>query len=309
MLIDRARLTLALDAPSASEQARVWRPFPEQVADILCVEDTPGDVAPRTHGRFAITLLRSPAFIRVESRSVVAGRNRILLIPRLQLHALRVQGGMGPGPVTLLLGASDLEGLGLPERPALVSDADGGEQVAGLVAQLQRPMSSVASVPIIRALLERLVARSTPLRYARSCRATPLVPVREYLQAHLGEPIPTAVLAPMSGLTECHLIRAFHLEFGLPPHAYHLRLRLAAASELLSQGLSVSTVAYECGFADQSHLSRKFKEVYGLTPAAWGNATAGTRRAERCDLARRSARRGGVIPPTLVAGEACSGGC
>lgn len=280
MLINRARLTLALDAPSASEQARVWRPFPEQVADILCVEDTPGDVAPRTHGRFAITLLRSPAFIRVESsRSVVAGRNRILLIPRLQLHALRVQGGMGPGPVTLLLGASDLEGLGLPERPALVSDADCGEQVAALVAQLQRPMNSVASVPITRALLERLVAHSMPLGYDRSWRATPLLCVREYLQAHLGEPIPTAVLAPMSGLTEWGLIRAFHLEFGLPPHAYHLRLRLAAASELLSQGLSVSTVAYECGFADQSHLSRKFKEIYGLTPAAWGTATAETRRA------------------------------
>jgi AraC-like DNA-binding protein len=278
MLTNRARLTLALDAPSASEQARVWRPFPEQVADILCVEDTPGDVAPRTHGRFAITLLRSPAFIRVESsRSVVAGRNRILLIPRLQLHALRVQGGMGPGPVTLLLGAADLEGLGLPERPALVSDADCGEQVAALVAQLQRPLNSVASVPITRALLERLVAHSMPLRYDRSWRATPLLCVREYLQAHLGEPIPTAVLAPMSGLTEWGLIRAFHLEFGLPPHAYHLRLRLAAASELLSQGLSVSTVAYECGFADQSHLSRKFKEIYGLTPAAWRTATAGAR--------------------------------
>jgi AraC-like DNA-binding protein len=283
MLTNRARLTLALDAPSASEKARVWRPFPEQVADILCVEDTPGDVAPRTHGRFAITLLRSPAFIRVESsRSVVAGRNRILLIPRLHLHALRVQGGMGPGPVTLLLGASDLEGLGLPERPALVSDADCGEQVAALVAQLQRPMNSVESVPIARALLERLVARSMPLRYARSWRATPLLCVREYLQAHLGEPIPTAVLAPMSGLTEWGLIRAFHLEFGLPPHAYHLRLRLAAASELLSQGLSVSTVAYECGFADQSHLSRKFKEIYGLTPAAWRTATTGARDRPKC---------------------------
>jgi AraC-like DNA-binding protein len=86
----------------------------------------------------------------------------------------------------------------------------------------------------------------------------------------------TAALAAISGLTECHLIRSFHLEFGLPPHAYHMRLRLAVAAELLSNGLSVSTVAYEGGFADQSHLSRKFKEVYGLTPAAWGMAAGGT---------------------------------
>ena len=31
-------------------------------------------------------------------------------------------------------------------------------------------------------------------------------------------------------------------------------------------------MANECGFADQSHLSRKFKEVYGLTPGAWRTA-------------------------------------
>jgi transcriptional regulator GlxA family with amidase domain len=110
-----------------------------------------------------------------------------------------------------------------------------------------------------RSLLERLFTRSTPLGRARSFRGRSLVPVREYLEAHLGELIPTAVVAARSGLTECHLIRAFHLEFGFPPHAYHLRLD--EASELLSQGLSVSTVAYEYGFADQSHLSRKFKEV------------------------------------------------
>jgi AraC-like DNA-binding protein len=28
-------------------------------------------------------------------------------------------------------------------------------------------------------------------------------------------------------------------------------------------------VAYECGFADQSHLSRRFREQYGITPGAF----------------------------------------
>ena len=64
------------------------------------------------------------------------------------------------------------------------------------------------------------------------------------------------------------------------PHAYHMQLRLAQACEALATGLSVSTVAYECGFADQSHLSRKFKEAYGLTPAAWANAVGAPRHAE-----------------------------
>ena len=74
----------------------------------FALEDAPGDVAPRMHSRFAITLLRSPAFVMVESsRGFVADRNQILLIPRLQLCALRAQGDLGPGPLTLLLDASD----------------------------------------------------------------------------------------------------------------------------------------------------------------------------------------------------------
>ena len=66
-------------------------------------------------------------------------------------------------------------------------------------------------------LVPSLLARSTPLGCARSGRATRLVAVREYLRAHLDEPVQTAALAAISGLTECHLIRSFHLEFGLPP--------------------------------------------------------------------------------------------
>jgi AraC-like DNA-binding protein len=269
---DQACLSLAPETPQVIERPRVWRPLPEQVGQVLCLEDPPGDVAPRLHSRFAITLLRSPAFITVESsRGLAADGNQILLIPRLQLCTLRAQGEPGRGPVSLLLEASALEGLAVPDRPALVTDPECVAQLAALIGQLQRPVGLIGREAIPRSLLERLFARSAPLGHARACGRS-LAPVRRHLEAHLGELIPTAALAEMIGLTESHFIRAFHLEFGLPPHAYHLRLRLALAVELLSYGLSVATVANECGFADQSHLSRKFKEVYGLTPAAWGAA-------------------------------------
>ena len=128
-----------------------------------------------------------------------------------------------------------------------------------------------------------------PRRFTRSTRATPLAPLRDYLRAHLDEAVSIEALARMSGLTEYHLIRSLHREFGLPPHAYHVRLRLARAGELLSGSLSVSRAAYECGFADQSHLSRRFKEIYGVTPAAWVSAVQQfrQRRVESDSVARR----------------------
>jgi AraC-like DNA-binding protein len=93
----------------------------------------------------------------------------------------------------------------------------------------------------------------------------------------MNESVPTGDVARMSGLSEGQVIRTFHYEFGLPPHAYHLRVRLAAACELLARGVAIARVANECGFADQSHLSRRFKSVYGVTPATWaaGSASGG----------------------------------
>jgi AraC-like DNA-binding protein len=242
------------------------------------VDEAGGDVGPRIHARFAITVLPAPAVIRVESsRSVVADRKWVVLVPPSHLHAARIE-DQAPGALTLLVGEPQLRGLGIPDRPALVPDAALGAELAALVARWRRPLLSLESVFATRSLLERLVARSTRLGPAENRRATPLLPVREYLYAHLGQPVPTADLAAVAGLTECHLIRAFHMEFGLPPHAYHRRVRLAAAADFLARGMAVSAAAYECGFADQSHLSRKFKETYGLTPAAWATAAADARR-------------------------------
>jgi len=271
----------ALDSttPAYAARTRVWRPFPDDVADLLCVEEPTVDMRPRIHGRFVVTLVGAPAVVRAESsKSVVADRNWVLLVPAWQLYSLRAQGGSSHGVVTLLPGPSQLEGLDFADRPALVTDIELGAGVAALVAQLRRPVRSVECVNTVRSLLERLVASGAPVvPPRRGGGATPLATIRDYLRARPGEQVSIAELASLSGLTESHLIRAFHREFGLPPHAYHMRLRLAAAAELLSSGLSVSTAAYECGFADQSHLSRQFRDVYGLSPAAWGASVAGTR--------------------------------
>jgi AraC-like DNA-binding protein len=273
------RAALASDEQERGAQTRTWRPFPTEVADILCVEEADANVPPRTHGRLSITLVRSAAVVRCESsRSLVAAPNCVLLVPPLQLYSLRAQGRPTGGTVTLLIGASHLDGLELNDRAVLVTDVTLVEQVEALVAELSHAERSVECAATMRAVLERLTSLDAAAPSAGP-QATSLSRVRDHLRDNPSDSVTIADLADLAGLTESHLIRAFHREFGLPPHAYHLRRRLAAASELLASGLSVSTVAYECGFADQSHLSRKFKEAYRLTPAAWATAVAtGNRR-------------------------------
>jgi len=77
-------------------------------------------------------------------------------------------------------------------------------------------------------------------------------------------------LAALCGLSRGYFLRAFKNTTGLPPHRWLLLQRLQRAQHLLSQtGLTVSQIALECGFADQSHLTRVFSRAVGTGPAAW----------------------------------------
>jgi len=89
---------------------------------------------------------------------------------------------------------------------------------------------------------------------------------REYLEAHFARNISLAQLVQVTGLSPFHLTRTFHQLTGLPPHAYLNQIRLEHAKQLLLAGYPIATVAYEAGFADQSHFTKRFKRVYGVTP-------------------------------------------
>lgn len=93
--------------------------------------------------------------------------------------------------------------------------------------------------------------------------------VREYLEGHYAEEVPLAQLARLAGLSPCHLNRVFRRMHGIPPHAFQTQLRLTRARYLLRQDWAPAVVAAETGFVDQSHFTRRFKAVVGLTPGAY----------------------------------------
>jgi AraC family transcriptional regulator len=56
----------------------------------------------------------------------------------------------------------------------------------------------------------------------------------------------------------------------MPPHRWVRSFRVQRAKELLERSPhSLALVAYECGFSDQSHMTRVFSAAVGITPGAW----------------------------------------
>jgi AraC family transcriptional regulator len=81
--------------------------------------------------------------------------------------------------------------------------------------------------------------------------------LRDYIVAHLDEPIEVAALAEIAGRSEFHFTRVFTRSVGVTPHRYVVHQRLQRAVELLRDGRSgLAEIAASTGFADQSHLSR-----------------------------------------------------
>jgi transcriptional regulator GlxA family with amidase domain len=81
-----------------------------------------------------------------------------------------------------------------------------------------------------------------------------------------------AALATDLGLSRYQLLRAFRTTMGVPPYAWLAQHRVARARGLLESGLRPAEVAALVGFADQAHLTRWFRRVLGVTPAAYRNS-------------------------------------
>lgn len=93
-----------------------------------------------------------------------------------------------------------------------------------------------------------------------------------YINAHWQDNFTLHDLAEAADVSLFHLVHVFHRAFGMPPSTYRRALRVQAAQKLLRRGEPARDVALACGFYDQSHLTRHFKAVTGVTPARYARA-------------------------------------
>jgi AraC-like DNA-binding protein len=84
-----------------------------------------------------------------------------------------------------------------------------------------------------------------------------------------------ADLAADTGLSRFQLLRGFAHEMGLPPHAYRVQRRIALARQSIARGATLADAAAAAGFADQSHMTRAFVRLLGVTPANYAAAIQG----------------------------------
>lgn len=135
---------------------------------------------------------------------------------------------------------------------------DATQTTKGLHEQLQNTQGTKERIQVLEGyLLKRLRTNANTARVAHILRN---VTLRERIDAIAGQ----------MGITPRYLHKLVYEETGLSPTVFHKIKRFQGSLKLIARNdRPLTSIAYDCGYFDQSHFIREFKSFTGLTPSAY----------------------------------------
>ena len=144
---------------------------------------------------------------------------------------------------------------------ALHADLEDGSPAGPLYGQS-------LSVALAHYLIRRFAVQTAPHRdYRNGMPAVRLNRVLDFMRQNCGQETRLWELASLAGMSPHYFCELFKKSTGVSPHQYLLRCRMDRAKEFLrSPQFTVRQIAEATGFADQSHFTKVFRRLVGLTP-------------------------------------------
>lgn len=101
---------------------------------------------------------------------------------------------------------------------------------------------------------------------------------RTYIDDHLCEELTLEQLSAQAQINKYYLCRLFRTYLGMAPMHYVLRRKILLSQKMLENSdLTVSAIASTLHFSDQSHFSKTFKQLIGLSPSQYRDMLLGHR--------------------------------
>jgi AraC-like DNA-binding protein len=269
-----------MDLSQKRERIEVWRPV-----ELAQIELRRGFAAARPvprhwHEEYQLCLIQSGGGELIyRGKSLETPPASLFIVHPGEVHANRAFDSFGCNYRTIFMdvelvrraAAEILEkDEGLPFfKTAVTFDPDVIRQYLNLHLAFEQDASSLERQTLLLEFLARLISRFAEhgsLPHAAGLERLAVKRACDYLAEHYAENVSLEKLACIANLSPFHFNRVFSEQLGLPPHAFQTQLRVLRAKTLLRQGYSISRVAAQTGFADQSHFTRHFKRLAVVTP-------------------------------------------
>jgi len=131
----------------------------------------------------------------------------------------------------------------------------------------KKPGYRLISQSLLLLLIGKLSRWYTPQATDESQNLSKISDAIAHIEATFYEPLSIQTLARLAGLSERTFYRVFQNATGATPNQYLVTLRLSHVAELLRHSdMSITNIAFECGFQDSSYMAKQFKAHFGMTP-------------------------------------------
>ncbi len=252
---------------------------PDHPLDLLTARFDRHRYAPHTHEEFSIGIcVQGASCIDYRGGALTVGEGSIVVLAPGEVHTGESAFGtyayraLYPAPALLTDGILG----GTPHfRDPVVHDPELAAALRTAHTDLSTcpdPLESESRLPWLLTALARRHSTSLLTSDRLPGADTIALAVRDRLADELLSPPSLADLATDLGLSRYQLLRAFRTTMGMPPYAWLAQYRVSRARGLLEAGARPADVAGQVGFADQAHMTRWFRKVLGVTPAAYRNS-------------------------------------
>jgi AraC family transcriptional regulator len=196
--------------------------------------------------------------------------NDVLYKPPGEKPDLRFAAG-GAGTLTIEFEPAPVKPLALIGFPADKPFALRSAPCALVARKILRELASPDALTpqALEALTLQLLVEIMRKKTGADCSAPGwLRGVRERVVSPAGEPVRVRELAKAARVHPAHLSQAFRARYGESVGQLLRRTRVERAAKFLQEtSMSLVQIAIECGFSDQSHFCRVFRNVTGFAPS------------------------------------------
>ena len=272
---------------NTTDEASFWRTHRHEDLECLSATFRTHVFPPHTHETYVIgTVLSGKNVYNISGTKVVAVPGQLCFVNPGEVHdAVPQDGGYTYRmiyPRVSLIKAIIEQATGKPSgtpqfNGPVIQDERLAQRFLRAHSALETGVEALGADEALTSVLLDMVDRyAGGLRAAGTGTREPLAVRRakDYLADHVEEQVELEALARAAGLSPFHLIRVFRKATGMTPYNWLIDHRVHLACNLLRGGMSATHAAAQCGFFDQSHLTRAFKSRLGVTPGQFRQTRA-----------------------------------
>lgn len=248
-------------------------------------------VSPHWHREFEINyILEGRGIYRINDKEYHAEAGDIIFIQPENLHSIYSDGGIQV--YNTLVFSPDLLNGGLGRaykeylQPIEIGETEiipccfkksllGYNEIRECVQSIFENAGVCALNDIIlKSQLLKLIYLFAEYGFIKKCSTTPnihsLKPTMEYIKERYNEQLTIKELAAFSHLSESYFMAKFKMQIGMSTIEYINRLRIEKAQNMLRKStMSVTDIAFDCGYKNISNFNRNFKKITGTNPLSF----------------------------------------